>query len=45
MHLQRYWYVRQAPKEGETDSGDAYAVNEFSNGFLISVIDGLGHGK
>lgn len=39
------WFIHQAPKDGEKESGDGYTVNEFSNGYLISVIDGLGHGK
>ncbi len=30
---------------GETESGDSYVISPFTNGILIAVIDGLGHGS
>jgi serine phosphatase RsbU (regulator of sigma subunit) len=38
------WGVAQHPLRGQTVSGDFYVVQSSENGFLISVIDGLGHG-
>jgi serine phosphatase RsbU (regulator of sigma subunit) len=42
--VQLRWKIQQASKDGETISGDGFVVHEFSNGYLISVFDGLGHG-
>jgi hypothetical protein len=39
------WGVAAAALAGESRSGDHYVTTSFSNGFLIAVLDGLGHGE
>lgn len=39
------WAVAGAALPGETESGDMSVVAPASNGVLIAVIDGLGHGE
>lgn len=39
------WGVAQITIEGETVCGDRHLVTRRSDGLLIAVIDGLGHGK
>lgn len=38
------WAVVHTPLPGQTESGDNYVVESFPQGYLMSVIDGLGHG-
>src|SRR6516164_9604195 len=38
------WGVAQRALPGETVSGDRYVVHPVSDGVLIAVVDGLGHG-
>jgi hypothetical protein len=38
------WGVAAQPLAGQTESGDQYLVELFSNGALLAVVDGLGHG-
>ncbi len=38
------WAVASSPKSGEPESGDRYWVSSTSQGTLVAVIDGLGHG-
>jgi hypothetical protein len=38
------WAVAQAPKKGNTRSGDTYLMKTVATGALVAVIDGLGHG-
>jgi len=38
------WAVAHTPLPGQTESGDNYVVESFPQGYLMSVIDGLGHG-
>lgn len=45
MRLQVQWNIQEAPKEGEVLSGDRFIIKDFTNGYLVCVIDGLGHGK
>jgi negative regulator of sigma-B (phosphoserine phosphatase) len=39
------WGAAGRPIAGETESGDAYTVTPFSNGVLVALVDGLGHGS
>lgn len=39
------WGVAAAALPGESRSGDHYVATSFSNGFLIAVLDGIGHGE
>jgi len=38
------WGAAASPLEGQAESGDLHVVQPFSNGVLVSVVDGLGHG-
>lgn len=38
------WSVAERPIPGENESGDGHLVVEISNGWLLAVVDGLGHG-
>jgi hypothetical protein len=38
------WGVAARSYDGGSESGDQYLVEPFSNGVLVAVIDGLGHG-
>jgi len=38
------WGVAARSLPGQTTSGDRHVVQSFSNGILIAVVDGLGHG-
>lgn len=38
------WGVASQSYDGDSESGDQYLVEPFSNGVLVAVIDGLGHG-
>lgn len=38
------WAVAQRPLPGEAVSGDHYVVRPLTDGVLLAVIDGLGHG-
>src|SRR5262249_2002883 len=38
------WGAAQSVLPGETMSGDRYLARPFRDGFLIAVVDGLGHG-
>lgn len=38
------WSFASRPAPGETVSGDLHVVREWSDGVLLAVIDGLGHG-
>jgi phosphoserine phosphatase RsbX len=38
------WAVAARPIPGEFESGDLHLVKEVTNGYLIAVADGLGHG-
>ena len=44
-HSPMEWGVAQIALEGETVSGDRHMVSPHSDGLLIAVVDGLGHGK
>jgi hypothetical protein len=39
------WGVAGRPMIGQTVSGDLHVVKPFKGGFLLAVIDGVGHGK
>ena len=39
------WAVSTSRRDGESQSGDLYVVQELPHGALIAVVDGLGHGK
>lgn len=38
------WGVATMPLKGQYVSGDSYIVKPFSDGILMAVVDGLGHG-
>ncbi len=38
------WGIAAKAIPGEVESGDQYLVEPFTNGVLVAVIDGLGHG-
>src|SRR5690242_17095129 len=38
------WSVASRPMAGQTISGDLHVVEPFDGGFLLAVIDGVGHG-
>jgi phosphoserine phosphatase RsbX len=38
------WGVAAAPLPGQTESGDRFLVEPFSDGALLAVVDALGHG-
>ena len=38
------WGVAAAPLPGQTESGDRFLVEPFSDGTLVAVVDALGHG-
>jgi len=38
------WGAASAAREGETVSGDGYALHESASGLLIAAVDGVGHG-
>jgi hypothetical protein len=38
------WGVAGLPLGGQAESGDRHVVQSFPGGFLLAVIDGLGHG-
>jgi negative regulator of sigma-B (phosphoserine phosphatase) len=38
------WGVAAAPLPGQTESGDRFLVEPFSDGALVAVVDALGHG-
>jgi serine/threonine protein phosphatase PrpC len=38
------WGVATRALGGQSESGDQYLVESFSNGVLVAVVDGLGHG-
>ena len=38
------WGVAGLPLDGQAESGDRHVVQSFPGGFLLAVIDGLGHG-
>jgi negative regulator of sigma-B (phosphoserine phosphatase) len=38
------WGVAAAPLPGQTESGDQFLVEPFSDGTLVAVVDALGHG-
>lgn len=44
-HQKLEWAVSSFPLAGERESGDLYFVQEFNNGALVAVVDGLGHGS
>ena len=39
------WGVTSLTMPGETQSGDRHLVQPFTNGVLVAVVDGLGHGE
>jgi len=39
------WGVAARPLPGQAVSGDLHLVKSFSNGVLIAVLDGIGHGE
>ncbi|MHB1296913.1 MAG: SpoIIE family protein phosphatase [Gemmatimonadaceae bacterium] len=39
------WVIAEAPFKGETLSGDSHLVRAVSDGVLVAVIDGVGHGE
>lgn len=39
------WGIAGRAIEGQTESGDSYAVCPFEEGVLVAVVDGLGHGS
>src|SRR4029077_9723821 len=39
------WGVAGLPLDGQAESGDRHVVQPFPGGFLLAVIDGLGHGS
>lgn len=39
------WGIASLALPGEAESGDAYLVQPHDDGFLVSVVDGLGHGS
>lgn len=39
------WGVALRGLESQTESGDCHLVQSFPDGFLIAVVDGLGHGR
>jgi hypothetical protein len=39
------WGVATVTLKGQSKSGDAFLVKELPDGFLVAVIDGLGHGE
>jgi negative regulator of sigma-B (phosphoserine phosphatase) len=39
------WGVATLALRGEEESGDLHLVEQFNNGALVAVIDGLGHGR
>jgi negative regulator of sigma-B (phosphoserine phosphatase) len=39
------WGVASQKLKGQKESGDLHLVKPFSNGMLVAVIDGLGHGS
>jgi phosphoserine phosphatase RsbX len=39
------WSVASRPMTGQTVSGDMHVVEPFGGGFLLAVIDGVGHGN
>ena len=38
------WGVAAQALDGHAESGDQYLIEPFSNGVLVAVVDGLGHG-
>jgi serine phosphatase RsbU (regulator of sigma subunit) len=40
-----HWVIECAPLAGQPLSGDAATVEEDAGGYLIAVVDGLGHGE
>lgn len=38
------WSVAERPLPGENESGDGHLVVEITTGWLLAVVDGLGHG-
>lgn len=39
------WGAASFPLPGQAESGDMYLVHRHSNGVLVGVVDGLGHGS
>ena len=39
------WGVASLTMPGETQSGDRHLVQPYTNGVLVAVVDGLGHGE
>ncbi|HEV2495577.1 MAG TPA: SpoIIE family protein phosphatase [Terriglobia bacterium] len=39
------WHVAGSTRPGETESGDLHVVQDFADGILLGVVDGLGHGE
>ena len=39
------WGVAALPLNGQPESGDRFVVQSFPGGFLLAIIDGLGHGS
>lgn len=39
------WHVAALTRPGENQSGDLYIVQNFQDGVLLGVVDGLGHGE
>jgi len=39
------WGVAFQRKPGEVETGDLYLVKPFPGGYLVAVIDGIGHGR
>jgi len=39
------WGAAAAPLPGQTESGDRFVVEPFSDGTLVAVVDALGHGR
>jgi negative regulator of sigma-B (phosphoserine phosphatase) len=39
------WGAAGAPLPGQTESGDRFVVEPFSDGTLVAVVDALGHGR
>jgi serine phosphatase RsbU (regulator of sigma subunit) len=39
------WGVASSTMHGQSQSGDQHLVQPYTNGLLVAVVDGLGHGK
>jgi phosphoserine phosphatase RsbX len=44
-HCLIQWHAAGSTLPGQTESGDLHVVQDFADGVLVGVVDGLGHGE